>query len=313
MKQDNNSIIKADTRAVMASDSAPSTPFELMAVAVKNGADVGTLERIRDLIEWNEKREAKKQFDAALAAFQADCPTLKRTVAGAQGRYKFTPLDHIIEQIQPLLQQHGLARRFTTEQTQAGSVRVSVIITHKAGHSEASSVDIPVDKRNSLMTDPQAVGGALTFAQRYVLQLALGIVTAGEDRDGQGPEPKTRLERLAAQSQKPEERKPEPKLEQQPAAQAKQPTQAQTAPTVEWKRAAARLWRLLAPVRGDRDNWGMALEWLAKRNLISQRVIVIQQLDEDQLSTLADALQGWTEAQWKQEPGESPALTLDAE
>jgi hypothetical protein len=269
-------LVKAQAQSLSLTGAQPKSPIELMALAVQSGADVGTLERIRDLIEWNEKREAKRAYDDALAAFQAECPTLKRTVAGAQGRYRFTPLDHIIEQVRPLMERHGLSRRFTTEQVNPTTVRVSVIITHKTGHSETSSVDIPVDKRNNLMSDPQQVGGAITFAQRYALQLALGIVTAGDDRDGQGPEPKTRLERLAAAA---------PASVSEPDAATKPVDE-----EAEWKAAAKTLWELLKPVRGTAQNWGTAIAWMIDEGLIGDEVVAIKQLSTGQLNAVAKAV-----------------------
>jgi hypothetical protein len=146
-----------------------------------------------------------------------------------------------------------------------------------------------VDKRNSLMSDPQQVGGAITFAQRYALQLALGIVTAGDDRDGQGPEPKTNLERLALQPRPAqpeaidiEEAKPAQPEQQQEPKQAQQPQQPDS--------AVAELWRLLKPVRGVARNWNQAMEWMRAQGLVGDDVNDIKQLSAKQLASIVSAL-----------------------
>lgn len=258
----------------------PDSPLALMAMAVERNADVATLERLRDLIEWNDKREAKKHFDAALMAFQTECPVLKRTVNGAANRYKFTPLDHVVQQVKPLLQRHGLSYRFTSEPAEGGT-RVIALIS-AGGHTEQTAVFMPKDSGktrdgSNLMSDPQQMAVALTYAQRYALQLALGIVTAGDDRDGQGPAPKTRLERLAqgamqpvAQSQPAPGPAPAPVVEQPDTEEAR-------------KAAAQRLWTALKPVRGGSPSWTIAVAWMAEHDLIEHgtdmKTLSVEQLD----------------------------------
>jgi hypothetical protein len=56
-------------------------------------------------------------------------------------------------------------------------------IRHKAGHSVSISYDLPMPDKVTGQNAAQQMGSATTYAKRYALCSALGIVT-GEDDDG---------------------------------------------------------------------------------------------------------------------------------
>lgn len=147
--------------------------------AIDKGANLDGLMNVRR--ELNAER-AKKEYDAALSAFQSECPVIIKKVKGATGSYKFAPLDDIMPQVQPLLSKHGFSFSITSEVTPK-MVKAICKVTHCGGHFDIGEFAVPTDERNTMMSDPQRYGGSLTFAKRYAFCNAFGIMTGDEDRD----------------------------------------------------------------------------------------------------------------------------------
>lgn len=160
----------------------------LISLAIKKDASIDTIERIFNLRDKMKSEWAKKQFDESMAAFQSECPVIKKTKAvnnkpekGGGLRYKFAPLDSIVMQVKELLRKHGFT--YTTD-AQVNESRVTAVckVTHTAGHSETSQFTIPIDP-DAFMTGAQKFAAALTFAKRYAFCNAFGILTGDEDDD----------------------------------------------------------------------------------------------------------------------------------
>lgn len=155
---------------------------DLLMAAVHKGADVETLERLMALRERMQAEQAQRAYYDALAAFQAECPTVERTKKGGQGHY--APLEVIVATIREMLHKHGLSYSFDTEHGES-SVKVICRVRHRDGHSDSGSVVMPRYKGRGT-NEAQDEGGAITYGRRYALCNALGIVTADSDTDGAG-------------------------------------------------------------------------------------------------------------------------------
>jgi hypothetical protein len=160
------------------------SPMDLLAKAVERGADVSTLERLADLAERMKAQQAREAFNASLAAFQAECPPVIKTHRGHNSSY--AKLEDIVVQTQASRERHGLHYAFNTSQT-AALITVDCRVTHSSGHSEVSSATFPIDPKAAGMSEPQKVASAITYAKRYALMNALGIVVADEDNDAALP------------------------------------------------------------------------------------------------------------------------------
>jgi hypothetical protein len=120
---------------------------------------------------------------AALHAFQAEAPTLPKDATNPHFKSKFTPLDTIVEVIQPLLTKHGLVWTAKPGRSVSdGKPCLRYRITH------ASSGEFTEDEMDLLLakSDPQGQGSALTYARRYAICAVLNLV-ADEDDDGHRP------------------------------------------------------------------------------------------------------------------------------
>jgi hypothetical protein len=124
--------------------------------------------------------ESISNLVAALAKAQAEFPPIPKdktvTVTSQRtgGKYTFaySPLETILRAIRPTLAANGLA--FT--QTVSGEA-LSTMLLHSSGEWLLSDpLPIRVESQGS-----QALGSAITYARRYALTAALGLVTEDDD------------------------------------------------------------------------------------------------------------------------------------
>lgn len=172
---------------------APATPDQLLALAVDKDLDIDKLAKLMELQDRYNKEQARKAFFRALAAFQSECPEIRKTKGGAdlghQGKpsYFYAPLGDIDRQIKGPLKKFGLTKKWEFGVTEKNEILCTFIATHIDGHSESTTLTGPPDdsgKKNPL----QANNSAVSYLMRYTLIAGLGITTADQDIDGRMPE-----------------------------------------------------------------------------------------------------------------------------
>jgi len=139
----------------------------------------------------------KKELFKALAAFQQECPVIKKETEGYG--YNYADLPSIIEIINPLLKKNGLSFTQPLEFTDGVRVIRTILIHLETGQTLESTVDVPVVSLGK-MNDYQALGSGITYMRRYSLSSVLGIV-GDEDNDAAG-------EQTATQKAQPKNDKP---------------------------------------------------------------------------------------------------------
>lgn len=155
----------------------PVTPMEMLGRAVESGADIDMIEKLMGLSERWEASQARKAFDEAVAAAKVAIPPITRSATGHNSK-KYADFAAIAKVIDPIIGRHGLSYRFRT--TQNGTISVTCVLSHKAGHSEETTLSGPADKTGS-KNDIQAIGSTLTYLQRYSLVQMLGLAAAADD------------------------------------------------------------------------------------------------------------------------------------
>jgi hypothetical protein len=161
-------------------------PTQLIQLAIAQNADVDKLEKLMEMQERWESREAKKAFNHAISEFQSICP---RIVKSKQGHgYKYATLGDIQAQIREAARKCGLSWRWETNEQTEEKLTVKCIVTHVDGHSQETESTTYIEAPNKMQSRTQMVGVATTYAQRYSLIGALGISTADEDMDGRLPQ-----------------------------------------------------------------------------------------------------------------------------
>lgn len=186
-------------------------PRALVALALEQKADPAVLAQLLEVQQKWETMQAKKAFDAAMAAFKAECPaSLPKnkhvSYPGKGGRvdYWHTTLDKIVEVVQPLLAKQGLSHSWRTG-FEARSVKVTCRISHRDGHYEETSLAGEPDASGG-KNPVQTIGSTTTYLQRYTLLAILGLSTyEEEDTDGRPPTNGQRQEPRQPQPQQPVE------------------------------------------------------------------------------------------------------------
>lgn len=197
-----------------------NTPDALMVKAIESGANIEVLERLMALQEKFLARRAKAEFDEALSKFQSIVPPIKKNKKGYDNTYNYAELDKIVEVIRKPLYECGFSYKFKFKDVKKDNpysideiiavakatdfedkkklaklektlreiitdkdIEVTCILTHKAGHSEETTMIGPED-HSGFKNAIQARGSSTTYLERYTLIGALGLVTADVDNDG---------------------------------------------------------------------------------------------------------------------------------
>lgn len=133
-----------------------------------------------EVTEEAERRASRIPLLRALAAVQAEMPTIKKTETANTGKfsYRYTPLDMVWTTAQPILAKHGLV---ATNMMQGDTLRTFV---YHIETGQCFSCGFPVNPA----LPPQQLGSAFTYARRYNLCAILQIVADKDDdaQDAQG-------------------------------------------------------------------------------------------------------------------------------
>lgn len=194
---------KTRSRAMVKHEEAPvavtepSADTQMLQTLMTEAIRSGNKELMREVMEIRRELKAeaaRDAFFAALSAFQAECPVIKKTKQGGGGKYWYAPLSVIVQMAGKHITAHGLSYKIITrveppsEQTKVATIYATCQVFHEMGHSESSEFSVPVDPTfvNVLkMNEPQAFASASTYAKRYAFCNAFGILTGEDDDDGQ--------------------------------------------------------------------------------------------------------------------------------
>lgn len=183
-----NDIVKTENQELASVQPIGIDAEALIMKGIESNVPVETMERLLAMREKLNDEKARTEFFKSLAGFQADCPIIHKNKKVMQKnsnvvRYSYASLDSIVKQISPFLAKWGLSYMFKSSTTENG-VMQSCVIRHFLGHSEISNFTISIDP-DAYMGDAQKSGSASSFAKRYALQDALGILTGDDDDDAQ--------------------------------------------------------------------------------------------------------------------------------
>ena len=126
------------------------------------------------------KPDKKEPLAAAFAAALAEMPSpALDKVNSAFGRFKYASLGSFLETCRPHLARFGLGLASDFEPIADGNLMCWTVIRDATGETlRLAPVPVKVD-----LAKPQATGSAMTYARRYSLSAALGVV-GDEDDDG---------------------------------------------------------------------------------------------------------------------------------
>jgi hypothetical protein len=143
------------------------------------GVAIDKLERVIAIADERRAASAKQAFHSDFSAMQAELPVVEKGGAGHNGRY--ARQQDIVAAVRPVLSKFGFAISHRIAQSN-GSVTATAVLSHRAGHSENTSMTLPMDKSGG-KTDVHATASSVTYATRYTTIALLGIASS-EDDDG---------------------------------------------------------------------------------------------------------------------------------
>lgn len=170
--------------------SAATTPHQLLALAVQQGASLDQLERLMALQERFEANEARKAYADAFAAFKSGEPIhiqkdkrVKFTTQKGTTEYTHATIGNVVKVLTEALGRYGFSHAWNSKQDRQ-FVTIECSLRHRSGHHESVSMSAEIDTSGS-KNHIQAIGSTVTYLQRYTLLAITGCATTDQpDDDG---------------------------------------------------------------------------------------------------------------------------------
>lgn len=169
---------------------AETAPAALMMMALGRGANLDQIERMMELQQQWERREAEKAYNLALAAFKAENIKITKNklvdFETQKGRttYMHAELAQVVDAVGPALSRHGFGWSWKPEQSN-GMIRISCVLRHRLGHQESVTLESHADMsggKNAI----QAIVSTTTYLSRHTLKLITGTAESDDDEDDDG-------------------------------------------------------------------------------------------------------------------------------
>lgn len=120
---------------------------------------------------------SEMEIHAAMAAAFGEMPEVNQDGVNPHFKSQYATLGNIVHKVRPVLTAHGLYFVQRVEQDANGRQGVRTIIGHKGGGQIDAGLAIVSPRKD----DAHGQGSALTYAKRYGLCAALGIVDQQDD------------------------------------------------------------------------------------------------------------------------------------
>jgi hypothetical protein len=166
----------------------------LIRMAIDKNLDIEKLEKLIQLKNEQDERQARAEYERHFAEMQAEFVPAKRIKKGYD--YMYAPLEELQRTYGPVISKHGFSYRHREEMLEDGSKRCIMRISGW-GHSEETSFDIPKIAGTKQMNPIQVVASMSTYGRRYTFIAGFGCVVEDEDDDGKAPPPQKNPESQA--------------------------------------------------------------------------------------------------------------------
>lgn len=180
MGQENTQVAESQPRELQVAQETSAVLSMIERVAMDPQVDITKLEKMLDMQERILDRNARMEYDAALAAMQAELPEVEKTAKAHNSMY--AKFEHILAAVKPYLLKHGfsITHRVKSEDK---LVHITAILSHRSGHREETTLTLPPDNSGS-KNAVQAVASTTEYGRRYTMNSLLGIATKDADADG---------------------------------------------------------------------------------------------------------------------------------
>lgn len=190
-----NAVTKSEPQEAL----LPADPMVSMIerIAMDPDVPIERLERMMDLKDRHDanqredqRREAERAFNCAMAKAQAAMPTVAKSKKNDHTRSTYADLSDIEEQAMPIAYKHGFSVSFNPGgKDDNGNLLVNWTVMHEDGHTKEGQAGFPLDAAGAQgktnKTGIQAMGSTMTYARRYLICNLFNIAT-DDDTDGNG-------------------------------------------------------------------------------------------------------------------------------
>lgn len=181
-----NAIVKQESSELTEGD----THVIALAKLAAGGASIEVIDKMKGLVEWDEARRAKAEFNKAFSEAKAKFNPAKKTGYNTHLKSHYSTLLDYDEATREALGQSGLSWRHVPKSLPGEITSITCILAHKGGHSEEATMEAPsYSMTNNAVNKLQSVGIVATYLKRMTLASLLGLVSDAEfDNDGNGGE-----------------------------------------------------------------------------------------------------------------------------
>lgn len=158
-----------------------------IARMISSGVPKEAIDQMVKLIEWDDARKAKMEFNAAFALAKGKFKQAKKSGNNTHLKSKYSLLEDYDDATRDALSEHGLSWRHVPRM-EGNNLHVRCILAHQSGHTEESELHADAHSMvNNAVNKLQSEGIVLMYLKRMTLSSMLGIVSDSEfDNDGNG-------------------------------------------------------------------------------------------------------------------------------
>jgi hypothetical protein len=183
---DAHEVIPAQSKEIAAPQDQSAAVLQVIERAATNpDVDIDKMERLLQMHERMSAQNASMQFNAAMSLMQTELPEVEEKGVIKHGEKvisTYAKWEDINAAIKPVLQSHGFALSFRVNTDD--KVKVEGVLSHKGGHSERTSITLPIDAGGA-KNAVQAVASSVSYGKRYVAGALLNLTSSERDDDGQ--------------------------------------------------------------------------------------------------------------------------------
>lgn len=160
-------------------------PTSIIDYAIAKNINPDLLDRLFDLHQRVEAEKARKAFVEAMAAFKAKSIRIAKDKENKQYGSRYVSLPNLVNTVTPHLSEFGLSASWDLDQSDG--IKITCILTHKAGHSERVSMKCPPDVSGA-KNPIQQIKSAITYAKVCTFESVCGLSSSegALDDDGNG-------------------------------------------------------------------------------------------------------------------------------
>jgi len=174
-----SAVVKQDLMPTTADNEGATILSVISRAASDPNVDIDKMERLLQMHERMQAKQAASEFASDLAEMQDKLPSIGER-GNAAGRYTYALWEDINAAIKPILRAHGFSLTFRTDFSDG--ITVTGVLLHRSGHREETSIKLPADSSGN-KNAVQAVASSVSYGKRYTAGALLNLTSHGEDDD----------------------------------------------------------------------------------------------------------------------------------